>query len=166
MTTSIAVRISGFLASIFIVSNSFAQPSTIKNLQPVLNNASNIKIYENVVDEFQKRFANAENVQWEKNQKNFLAKFSVGDLQKRALLNPKGGLIYEISYGREKHLPVKTRKDVKRNYVEFLITSATLVEEANRKIWVINLEDDAQYVIVRVENDEIEEVRQYFKAKP
>lgn len=163
MTTSNALRFSGFLASILIISNSFAQPSTVKNLQSTLNNTGSIKIYENVQQEFQKIFANAENVRWEKIKKNYLARFSMGDLEKRALLNPKGQLIYKISYGKEKHLPVKLRKDVKRNYVEFLITSATLVEEANRRIWVINLEDDSEYVIIRLENNEIEEVKKYKK---
>jgi hypothetical protein len=165
MTTSISLRIAGFIASIFIVSSSLAQPSTVKNLQPVLSNTGTIKIYENVVEEFEKIFAKAENVRWEKLQKNFLVKFSDGDQEKRALFNPRGTVIYEISYGKEKHLPVKIRKDVKRSYVEFLITSATLVNEANRSIWVINLEDDTHYVIVRVENDEIEEVRKYVKSK-
>ena len=165
MTTLVSVRISGLLALMFVVSSSFAQPSTVKNLQPALSNSSSIKIYKNVVDEFEKKFATAENVQWEKHQKNFLAKFSVGDQDKRVLFNPRGIVIYEISYGKESHLPTRIRKDVKRNYVEFLITSATLVNEANRSIWVINLEDDQYYVIVRVENDEIEEVKKYIKSK-
>jgi hypothetical protein len=165
MTTSFFIRISGFLILIFFVSISFAQPSSVKNLQPTLSNSNNVKIYENVVDEFEKIFGNAEDVRWEKVQKNFLAKFSIGGQQKRALFNPRGTKLYEISYGKEKDLPTKIRKDVKRTYVEYLITSATLVNEANRSIWVINLEDEEHYVIVRIENDEIEEVRKYVKSK-
>jgi hypothetical protein len=165
MTTSASLRIFGLLALIFVVSSSFAQPSTVKNLQPTLSNSTNIKIYKNVVEEFEKKFGTAENVRWEKHQKNFLAKFSVEGQDKRVLFNPRGIVIYEISYGKESHLPTKIRKHVKRNYVEFLITSATLVNEASRSIWVINLEDDQHYVIVRVENDEIEEVKKYFKSK-
>lgn len=165
MTTSFFSRISGLLAFIFIMSSSLAQPSTVKNLQPALTNSPSFKIYENVVEEFEKKFTNAENVRWEKNKKNFLAKFSLGGLDKRALFNPKGLMIYEISYGKEKHLPTGIRKEVKKNYVEFLITSAILVNEANRSIWVINLEDDSHYVTVRVENDEIEEVKKYLKSK-
>ena len=61
-------------------------------------------------------------------------------------------------------MPVHIRKEIKRAYVEFNITSATLVEEANRSIWVINLEDESHYVIARVENNEIEEVKKYVKA--
>jgi hypothetical protein len=164
MTTQLKFRISTLVASILIIGNSFGQTSTVNDLQSFLNDKSSIRVYENVVERFQMIFENAVNTRWEKIRNNYLVKFSLGDLEKRALLNPKGKLIYEISYGKEKHLPVDIRKNVKRNYVEYLITAATLVEEANRNIWVINLEDDSNYVIVRVENDEIEEVKTYRKS--
>lgn len=164
MTTLIKFRFLGLLLSLFIISSSFAQTS-VKNLQSIITNNSSAKVYENVKTEFDEMFANAENVKWDYVEKNFLAKFSVGDLNYRALLNHKGHLIYKITYGKEKHLPVDIRKNVKRDYVEYLITAAVLVEEANRSIWVINLEDDSNYAIVRVENDEMEEVTKYMKCK-
>lgn len=165
MTTSFYPRICVLLAFVFVASNSFSQPSSVKNLQPTIGTGSSIKIYKNVIEEFEKKFSDAEDVRWEKIDRNFLVKFSVGDLNKRALLNPKGNIIYEISYGKEKHLPVRLRKDIKRNYVEFTITSATFVREANRNIWVINLEDDLHYVTARIENDEIEEIHKFIKSK-
>jgi hypothetical protein len=163
MKTQSKFTIAGFAATMLIVSSSFAQPSTVKNLQPALNTGNSIKVYENVQEAFEKIFENAENVRWDKVERNYLAKFSINDVEKRALLSPKGQLIYEITYGKEKQLPVNLRKDIKRAYVEFKITSATLVEEANRSIWVINLEDDTHLVTARVENNEIEEVRKYVK---
>jgi hypothetical protein len=47
--------------------------------------------------------------------------------------------------------------------VEFRITSVSLVEEANRSLWVIHLEDDWEYVIARAENGEINENIKYKK---
>lgn len=148
------------------MSNSFAQQTSIKSVQPVLTNSTYSKVYENVLTEFQRHFPNAEDVQWYNIKKDYLARFSIDDLEYRALLDRKGNLLYKITYGREKHLPANIRKDIKRNYVEFLITLAVFVEEDNRKIWIINLEDDSEHVIVRVENDEIEEVQKYRKANP
>jgi hypothetical protein len=81
----------------------------------------------------------------------------MNDLEYRVLLHRKGKLIYKITYGKEKHLPVNIRKMVKGNYVEFVITAASLVEEDKREIWVINLEDDSRYVSVSVENNEMSE---------
>ena len=49
--------------------------------------------------------------------------------------------------------------------MEFFINSASLVEEAGRKIWVINLEDDSKYVVVGVENNEMAENMKYKKEK-
>lgn len=163
MTTRSISRFCGLLTSLFIVTCSFAQPTVFKNLRPVLINNTYIKVYENVLTEFQKLFAGAENVSWYNIGKDFLAKFSIGDQNYRVLLSRKGMLLYKITYGTEKHLPVHIRKMAKRMYVEFLIDSATLVEQANRKIWVIGLEDETNHVIIRVENDEIEEINKYKK---
>lgn len=165
MTTKINLRIPGLILALFIAGNSLAQTSFNK-FQSVVTSKPYPKIYENIKTEFEKMFSGSENVSWQAVGKNYLAKFSMGDVQKHALLNPKGQLMYEITFGTEKHLPAAIRKNVKRNYVEYKITKATFVEEANRKIWVINLEDDASYVIVRVEDDDLEEVKTYTKTKP
>ena len=164
MTTKINFRFAGLLFFLFIAGSSFAQTS-IKNIQPVITNNSYAKVYENVKNDFDKVFPKAENVVWDNVGKNFLAKFSIGNVNYRALLNPKGHLIYKNTYGNEKLLPTYLRKNVKSNYVEYQITAVALVEEAGRSIWVINLEDETNYVIARVENDEIEQVRQYMKTK-
>jgi hypothetical protein len=165
MKTKIALRIPALLLALIVAGNLIGQTS-LNNFQSVVTAKPYPKVYENIKTEFDKMFSGSENVRWENVGKNFLAKFSMGDVQKRALLNPKAQLVYEITYGTEKHLPTSIRKNVKRNYVEYKITAATHIEEANRKIWVINLEDEASYVIVRVENDEFEEVKVYTKSKP
>ena len=164
MQTKINFRFIGLLLSAFIASTSFAQTS-VKDFQILSPNNSDVRVYENVQAEFEKRFSNAENVAWDNLGKNFLAKFSIDGVKYRTLFNAKGHLVYKNTYGDEKLLPTSLRKNLKRNYVEYLITSVVLVEEANREIWVVNLEDDTNYVIARVENDEIEEVKQYTKSK-
>jgi hypothetical protein len=166
MTTQIISRFFGLLASTLVVVNSFAQVSEFKNLQPSLINGSSVKVYQHIEEEFQKQFAGAENVRWSKVDKNFLSTFTINDQEFKTLFTPKAILLYKISYGKEKHLPVGIRKAVKRVYVEFVITSAIKVEEADRIIWVINLEDDTNLVSVRVENDEIEQTQKYTKFNP
>lgn len=164
MLTKISFRFIALLLSAFIASTSFAQTS-VKGFQIVSPNNSDVRVYDNVQAEFEKKFSNAEDVVWDNVGKNLLAKFSIGDVKYRTLFNSKGHLVYKNTYGDEKLLPTSLRKNLKRNYVEYLITSVVLVEEANREIWVVNLEDDTNYVIARVENDEIEEIKQYTKSK-
>ena len=151
------LKFTGLIASVLIISNSFSQVSKIGNVQPFLQNISYNNDFTNVVIAFHKRFSNAENVSWFNVNKKFGADFKINDLKYRVLLNRKGRLMYQITCGKEKLLPVDIRKLVKSNYVEFLITATFLVEEANRKIWVINLEDESRYVMVRFENNEMEE---------
>lgn len=163
MTTQIKFRFAGLLALILMVSNSFSQSSNVENLPVSLRNISYEKTYSGVLTKFEKLFSNAENVTWYNVRKDFGAKFTINDLRYRVLFNKHGKLVYKITYGKEKHLPVDIRKAVKREYVEFRITAASLVEEANRSIWVIHLEDDWEYVMVRVENNEIDVNAKYKK---
>ena len=156
-------RITALLALLLIAGNSFAQTANVETLPFSLRNVSYDKTYASVLTNFHKLFSNAENVSWYNVQKDFGAKFTMNELRYRVLFNKKGKLVYKITYGQEKHLPVAIRKAVKREYVEFRITAASLVEEANRSIWVIHLEDDWEYVIVRVEHNEIDENAKYKK---
>ena len=165
MTTQITYPFCGLLASILLISNSFAQTSDFSNLQPVLVKGTYDKVYKNILDGFHKQFENAQNVKWFKRDKNFLVNFFMDDQIHTALLNPKADLIYQISYGKEKHLPVDIRKAVNRWYLEYSITSVTKFQVEGRSIWVIQIEDDTNFVVVRIENDELEEVKKYRKSK-
>jgi hypothetical protein len=157
----------GGLAFALAVTNSFAQSFNVNQMEPVFITGTPVKVYENVQVEFHKQFPEAENVKWFKHDdKNYVVTFYVDDLFHRALLNRKGHVKYQICYGKEKDLPVDIRKEVKRMYVEHNITSASKVQEANRLIWVIQVEDDTNLVFVRSENGEIEEVHKYIKSKP
>jgi len=154
------------LVSILFVSNSFAQAFNLNQLEPVFITGTKTAVTENIQVNFHKQFPEAENVRWFKHDKNYLVTFLMEDQNQRALLTRKGHLIYQISYGKERHLPVDIRKDVKRMYIEHSISSAIKVQEANRTIWVISVEDNTNMVFVRVENNEIEEVRKYKKYTP
>ena len=150
---------------LFIGSQSFSQTSNVKNLPVLLSNFSYDKTFAELLAQFQILFPNAENVSFYNSDENLGARFTMNSLRYRVLLNKKGRLISKITQGTEKILPTDLRKMVKREYVEFIITAAALVEEGNRQIWVIHLEDDSQYVVARVENGELNENMKYTKAK-
>src|SRR5688572_1894950 len=100
MSTKINLQFTGLLIAMFIAGNSFAQTS-VKSFQPFIPNSFSAKVYENVENEFEKMFSTAEDVTWDNLGKNFLAKFSIGDVKYRTLFNPKGQLIYKNTYGDE-----------------------------------------------------------------
>ena len=166
MITQFINRFFGLLASTLLISNSFAQVSEIKNLQPLLLHENSVKVYKHLLDEFEKRFPTAESVEWSKVDKNFLAVFKIDNYTHRAVFTPKAKLVYTIFYGHEKDLPTYLRKMVKEMYVEFEITAAVKVEQFNRTIWIINLHDPEYLVSVRAENGEAEELWKYSKYSP
>ena len=163
MKTQIILRISGCLLAILFASSSFAQINLITQ-SPVAITGANFKTSAKIQTEFDKLFTNAENVSWYEQDKKFLVKFTMNDQKHQAVLNKKGSLIYDISYGTEKNLPTDVRKQVKSIYFDYSITLAIKVEEDNRAIWVVNMEDDKNLITVRVEDGEMEEVKNLSKA--
>lgn len=163
MTTQIRFRLATLLVLLMIGISSFSQSVNVENLPVSIANTSYNKAYTNVVTEFEKLFSNAQNVSWYRVDQHFGVRFSINDLRYRVLFNKKGNLVYKITYGQEKHLPRSVRKAVKMEYFDYHITAASLVEENNRQIWVVHLEDDFEYVIVRVENEELHQNLKYKK---
>ena len=68
-------------------------------------------------------------------------------------------MIYHIAYGTEKHLPASVRDQIKAQYPRATITNAIYVNQANRKIWVVNLEEGRELVLTRIEDDQLDEVQ-------
>ncbi|HKH60125.1 MAG TPA: hypothetical protein VKA49_04800 [Flavitalea sp.] len=165
MKNQIIRRFGGFIASFLVLTSSFSQVSEFKDLKPAVV-IRDVKVYQNILDEFHKQFPAAENISWSRLGKNFLSNFNSADKKYAVLFKPEASVVYKITYGTEKHLPVDIRKWVKRVYVEFNIASAIEIKEAGRNIWLINVVDNTEFAWVKVENDEIVEVQKYTKYIP
>lgn len=136
----------------------------IKTLPPVTVTSS-ANVPQRVAESFDKAFPTSYNDRWFKADRNYLVKFMVEDQKNTALFRKNGSLVYHLGYGFEKDLPTDVRKHVKSQYVDFKITTAIKVEQGNRLIWVINLEDPKKFIVVRYEDGELEEVGNYDLAK-
>ncbi|HVG11579.1 MAG TPA: hypothetical protein VM843_01190, partial [Flavisolibacter sp.] len=94
-------KVTGLIASVLIISNSFGQVSNVANVQPLLTSFSFDKVYTNVQSEFYKLFSNAENVRWSTINKNYGVTFGIKDLRYRVLLNPKGDWYTKLLMARK-----------------------------------------------------------------
>ena len=148
---------------LFLTVANAQQKDTIVNL-PEITITKNVNVTKEVENAFNKTFPNAENVKWYTLQKDFLAKFMESDMKHNALFKKNGYLKYDIGFGKEENLPEYIQKMVVHAYEDYKILNTTNVKSAGRDIWVINLEGKTTYVIVRVEEDELEEVKRYTKA--
>ena len=150
------------ILSILLVSNSFAQESESKTLAPVTVVTSNVN--SNVIQAFESSFRNAVNPMWYKMGEKFLVKFTESNLPHHACFHKNGGLIYNITFGNETTLPFGVKKLVNENYFTYNIIAATFVQDNNRDVWVIKLEDNKRLVSVVVENDDVQEVSRLLKG--
>ena len=144
--------------------NLLAQDTVIQTLPPITVTATTKKLPEKVWKNFRDYFENATDPKWYEMNKSYLAEFMMDNKDNHALFNKKGKLIYHISYGYENSLPEDLRNQVKAGYADYNITRAIKVNEANRTIWVVNVEDAKNLIMVRLENGEMEEVKRYEKA--
>jgi len=116
-----------------------------------------------VTRSFERSFPDALDAQWYRISKNYLVRFMNDDQQNSALLKKNGNIIYHIAYGWEKDLPADVRMIVRKQYPDQTISKVIRVEEQERKIWVITVEDRKKLILARIENGELEEVGNYNK---
>ncbi|HEY0678301.1 MAG TPA: hypothetical protein VGD17_08440 [Chitinophagaceae bacterium] len=164
MKSNAIMRLGVLLLSFGVASNAIAQDTIpIKTLPPVTVTATTKKVPEKVWYSFKDYFSTVSNPQWYKLNKNYLASFILDEDKNNALFTQRGNLVYHISYGYEKSLPEELRKQVKGVYFDYDITRAIKVIGADRLIWVINLEDAKNLIMVRLEEGEMEEVKRLDK---
>jgi hypothetical protein len=157
-----------FLATfvfMFAGMNMYAQDTIpIKTLPPVTVTATQKTVPEQVWKSFHQYFANSQNIKWYMVNKDFLIKFMTDENLNHALFTKRGNLVYHISYGYEKSLPAEIREQVKSTYYDYDIIRAIKVTEADRVIWVVNLEDAKRLILVRLEEGDMEEVQRIKKS--
>ena len=113
---------------------------------------------------FTKAFPEAHDLKWYKMDEDYLAKFIKDDMEHNALYKKNGYLKYDVASGYEHNLPENIRQDIQAAYPDFKIIKVFNVKEEGRDIWVVNLESVKNYVLVRSENGEIEEVKRLARA--
>ena len=155
-----------FLAAVAVTglrNRADAQDDTMRTLPPVVISTTT-NVTKAVDDAFHRQFKDAEDPKWHKVNKDYLVSFITADMKNNALFKKSGKLVYHIRYGHENNLPDEIRKQVRDAYADYNITNAVNVRENNRDIWVVNLEGLKKLVIVRVEEGELEEVRNFTKS--
>lgn len=157
----------GGLALLAFVNIGTAQENTYTELPPVTITAStpSATVNAKVTKAFSKLYKDATNARWFPIEKKFLVKFIMKDQDNTALFTKGGNLVYHISYGAEKNLPKEVRHIIKSSYYDQKINHVYNVEQDNRSIWVVSLDDAKELIMVRVENNELEETQRYAKSK-
>lgn len=165
MKTKLGRRLLALPVLVFAGISAYAQDTLpVQTLPPVTITATQKTVPEKVWTNFHSYFANAQDPKWYMVNKNYLIKFMTDEDLNHALFTKRGELIYHISYGYEKSMPSDVRDAVKSVYYNYDITRAIKVSEANRVIWVVNVENAKELLLIRVENGEVEQVQALKKS--
>lgn len=148
------------LLLIFMTGNLAAQ----ETLEQVTITATNTKVPEKVWQSFLKFYPTAENPRWYDLQNRFFVKYMLEDEPSQSVFTRKGYLVYTISYGEEKNLPVAIRDEIKRKYFAYNIKGITKVSDQNNVVWMVHLEGARDYLTVRMNDKEMEEVQKLNKS--
>lgn len=158
MKTKSIFKITTILLVLFSFQNSFAQGINIDTLREVIIRSST-PVAPKVTDAFSRHFKDAVGSHWYIMDKNYLVKFITKDQKNRALYDKKGNLIYHISYLDDpEKLPKNIKYLVNKKFQEYKILTAIHVAQNSRSIWVVNLRDDKELVLARVEEEQVEEI--------
>ncbi len=136
---------------------------SVQMLPPVtVTPASNVNT--EVSKSFNKEFKKALNPKWYEMDKAYLVKFIQNDMSNSAYFKQNGKLVYHIGYGYEKDLQPDLRQLVTDSYPDYKISRTINVKAQGRNIWVINLEGMKRWVVVSIEDGNLEEVKNFDKG--
>jgi len=158
-----ALKICVMSATIVSVSNAQGNLST-KEVPSTESSPSSVPVVNTKITRaLEGYFKNATNIRWYEIKNNYVIKFNLGGHQNRALFTKSGHLVYHITYGTEELLPGEVRKLVKSEYYDQKITRVLKVNQDQRTIWVIHMEDQKEFIMVRVEDGQLEETKRMEK---
>jgi hypothetical protein len=152
MTNQLVSKFSGTLLAFSLVSSSFGQK--VKILPAVTIEASTPigAVNTKIGNSFNEDFKDAVGVTWYKLNKNYLVTFISGNMKNDALYRKNGVMVYNVGYGKEENLPKDVRAIVKSQYYGYSIVGILKVNQDEREVWIVNMEDDKKLIITSVED--------------
>lgn len=123
-------------------------------------------VNEKIDRSFAVNFPDAYDIVWRKLNKDYLTKFIQVDVKHQSLFRKNGSIKYDIMYMGESHLPKDVADLVASAYNDYEIKHAARVERAGQVFWIINLEGKKFYLVVRVEQGNVSEVKRIERSEP
>ncbi|MGC4038601.1 MAG: hypothetical protein QM764_21740 [Chitinophagaceae bacterium] len=142
----------------FFLVTVYAQEQDSVIALPGITVTASSKVKKQVTAAFNKAFPDAVAARWIHHNKNYLVRFIKEDRYHQALFHKNGYLKYDISYGYESNLPADVAGLIKSSYRGYMITRTALVSQDNRSIWIVNLKSLKYFILLKIEEDEVDEV--------
>jgi hypothetical protein len=115
-------------------------------------------IHIRAVRHFKQTFPQAQDERWYLIQNGFMVKYKAGDTQVRLDYDLRGNWLYTIRYLTEKKLPREVRAQVKSTWYDHAIVSAEEIQVSNQFIYILHLNQDNDWKLIRVADGEMSEI--------
>jgi hypothetical protein len=143
----------------------FAAPIRLNEIRPGAPLTMDA-ISDKIRHRFNKTFANAKDEQWFFVTKRvFWVSFYDNGRYTRAVYTKNGTMLYSFIQSSEEYLPEENKKLLKAWYKDYDITHATEATSYGQKVWFVNLKNENELVIVRVNNVGMDELARFPIAK-
>ncbi|HYK75875.1 MAG TPA: hypothetical protein VEV16_02775 [Daejeonella sp.] len=126
--------------------------------------SSSMEISKKVSDSFSRLFKDVLAPQWLEVNKRFIVNFIQNDQKNKAVFTKVGTLVYHLIYGNEEQMPKSVRDLVKSRYYDYAITSAINVKAQENDVWIVNVEDATQIMVLRIEDGAMTVIQKITKA--
>jgi hypothetical protein len=152
-------RFFGLFASVFFLLVSTNISAQTKEALSSLLTMDQTEVNPIVLKSFEKRFENANALNWYKaTGNNVLAKYRQNDQTQYALFTAKGTLIRQFTYGTERNLPVAIKNLFNEKYWNVTVVNVANVKQDSRDFWIIYAEKGNHSFAVAIEDGEVEEL--------
>ena len=160
------------LSTIGIVSNAQGIAFNPKIVTPVnphpesrksTTNEMNVNI--NAVRDFRKDFKNATDIKWVQSETGASVYFSNDGIKMRSSYNTRGAKEYTLKYYDEGKMPSDLRQRVRSNYYDHNISIVTEVERHNQTFYLVKMENENEYLTVKIADDEMSVFEKTTKTK-
>jgi hypothetical protein len=113
---------------------------------------------------FREQHPEVKNDAWARTENGFLVSYSIDDIHYNIFLNKKGKMTSQIRYYSERHLPSGVLDQVKNLYSCFTVRSVREITTKNATAYLITIQDETSWKVIRVLADEMDVVEDHKKG--
>jgi hypothetical protein len=115
------------------------------------------------VRNFWKMFGESKNEKWYSKPDLSLAEFEDQGISYRVVFDKRGNWLYTLKQYTEKELPEEVQVQVKRGYPDYSMGWVKEVNEAQRIVYLIHIENDREWKTIQAEDGGMEAIQEYTK---
>lgn len=118
-------------------------------------------IHVRAIKDFSHAYKDASETRWSKIKDGYVAWFKVNNIVNRTFYDKGGNWHFTVSYYDEKNLNRDVRAIVKRTYFDYSIVSVQEVRIDDKTIYLVHVQDDQNFKVLRICDGEMETVQDY-----